>query len=57
MAAIVSVLAKIATMQRESAPSMHANSVGVATTDLHSLWVTYPLATCLDGSQLGCTST
>jgi len=57
MAAVMSVLWKIAVMQTENALSMHANSTDVATTGVQSLCDICPLATCSDGRQLGCTST
>lgn len=44
-------------MQKESALSVHANSMDVATTGFQVLSAVYPLATCFDGCQLGCTST
>lgn len=40
-----------------TALSVHANSTDVATAGFQSLSVIYPLATRLDGRQLGCTST
>lgn len=52
----MSVLWKIAIMQKQTALSLHANSTGVA--DAGSRYsVIYPLATCANGCQLGCTST
>lgn len=46
MAAIIRVLWKITMMQKETALSMHANSLGVATAGFQLLCVICPLAAC-----------
>lgn len=46
MAVVMSVLWKVAMMQRETALSVHANSMDVATTGFQLLYVIYPLAAC-----------
>lgn len=56
MAAIISVLWEIAMIHKEIALSNHANSVGVATRVIQSLYSISHPATRLDGCQPRCTS-